>query len=579
MSKVKMALVGTSVLMIALVVTLLTSRANTETHILNFIENMENSFAITESGAEGTVARGQANVLMDRYSFSGNSEAYTITKLTLDNKESASAIQTVHIEYTDKNGATKTQSGALAGGSITFSALTFYVPQNQTATLKVYVDVSAQAPLSSVTGQGITIVLRLSGNNATTSTIIGEESSRVYYSPSDELVCESPNVTYEGECTDPIPPCRNWIINAASCIDKITSSGEYIDHYNFSCMNGYEIAVNTCVKSNTSGGENEPPTVRGLDRSFEGSQLTNGTKVKFNAVIQDPEVDSVRYQFVVCRFDGSICYNILPAKDTLWQGSSYIYWTPEKTGKYMVTVAVVDGHHEEESNPDGDDKLSFNFTVVSGATTGTTTTTTTATTNTAVTTSKTPPAGYEDEVLTTFDSNPFPDTDVADLGGRAAAELYRRAVIGGFPDGQFKGDRPVNRAEAAKFLLLTLFKDVYETSNDGRFGDVLNDQWYTKYVMVAAIKGIISGYPDGTFKPANTVNTAEFLKMLTITFGLEENQTYTYLDVNSTDWFARYAGTAEKYELFPDRTNYLLPGKELTRKEVAIAIYQYLTNR
>lgn len=190
-----------------------------------------------------------------------------------------------------------------------------------------------------------------------------------------------------------------------------------------------------------------------------------------------------------------------------------------------------------------------------------------------------PPAGYEDEVLTTFDTNPFPDTDINTLDGKAAAELYRRAVIGGFPDGEFKGDRPVNRAEAAKFLLLARFKTVAEVANNGQFSDVLDDQWYTKFVVTAAIKEIISGYPDGTFKPANTVNTAEFLKMLTLTFDLEENLQFSYSDVPADAWFARYVGTATRYNLFPKRTAQLMPGQDLTRYEVAVAIYQYLLNR
>ena len=192
-----------------------------------------------------------------------------------------------------------------------------------------------------------------------------------------------------------------------------------------------------------------------------------------------------------------------------------------------------------------------------------------------------PPAGYEDEVLVDYSAynNPFPDTSVLDLSGRAAAELYRRAVIGGYPDGEFKGYRDVNRAEAAKFLLLARYGGVNDLRNNGRFPDVLDGQWYTKYVVTAADKGIISGHPDGTFRPANTVNTAEFLKMLSLTFGLQLNLQYSYTDVSSQDWFAPYAGIAERYNLFPGRSAYLSPGDPLTREEVAVAIYQYLQNR
>ena len=192
-----------------------------------------------------------------------------------------------------------------------------------------------------------------------------------------------------------------------------------------------------------------------------------------------------------------------------------------------------------------------------------------------------PPAGYEDEVLVNFSTftNPFPDTNLVDLSGKAAAELYRRAIIGGFPDGEFKGGRPVNRAEAAKFLLLGRFQSVEEVSNNGRFPDVLDKQWYTRFVVTAAQKGIISGYPDGLFRPADQVNTVEFLKMLSLTFGLQLNLSYNYNDVPSGSWFAQYAGIAQKYNLFPNRTSQLQPEKPLSREEVAIAIYHYLSQR
>ena len=192
-----------------------------------------------------------------------------------------------------------------------------------------------------------------------------------------------------------------------------------------------------------------------------------------------------------------------------------------------------------------------------------------------------PPAGYEDEVVTRIEQydNPFPDTDILELEGQAAGELYRRAILGGYPDGEFKGYRFVNRAEAAKFLLLARYGEIEEITGDGGFSDVLVGEWYARFVVSAANWGIINGYPDGTFKPADTVNIAEFLKMLTLTFSLEENLAYNYKDVSGLDWFARYAGIAQKYDLFPGSGLYLRPGVELTRDEVAVAIYQFLLNR
>lgn len=192
-----------------------------------------------------------------------------------------------------------------------------------------------------------------------------------------------------------------------------------------------------------------------------------------------------------------------------------------------------------------------------------------------------PRAGFEDEVITNPENyqNPFPDTNNSRLEGKAAAELYRRGVLGGYPDGEFKGSRTVNRAEAAKFLLLARYANVDELRNTGRFKDVLEGEWYVKFIIKAANLGILEGYSDGNFRPQNSVNTAEFLKMLTLTFGLDTWLEFDYSDVKSTDWFAKYAGTAAELNLFPNRTTNLEPGRELTRNEVAVAIYQYLKNR
>ena len=137
----------------------------------------------------------------------------------------------------------------------------------------------------------------------------------------------------------------------------------------------------------------------------------------------------------------------------------------------------------------------------------------------------------------------------------------------------------MNRAEAAKFLLLACAKNT-DAPFSGRLKDVVEGQWYTPFVEAAAVQGIIAGYPDGSFKPANTVIRSEFTKMLTKACGLQEGSPYSYKDVSSTDWYSVYAGVAETYELFPDASRGLLqPGRVLSRNDVATAIYQYLSLR
>lgn len=187
---------------------------------------------------------------------------------------------------------------------------------------------------------------------------------------------------------------------------------------------------------------------------------------------------------------------------------------------------------------------------------------------------------FEDEVRTAEVENRFTDIDADTLEGSAANALASRGIIGGFADGTFRGKQPVNRAEAAKFLLMARFGEVHDARNNNRFLDVLEGEWYVKYVVNAADLGIISGYSDGMFRPANTVNTAELLKMLSITFGLLQDLPYEYDDVPNTAWFARYAGAAQRYDLFPGRPDgQLMPERLLTRGEVAIAIHTLLRNQ
>lgn len=189
----------------------------------------------------------------------------------------------------------------------------------------------------------------------------------------------------------------------------------------------------------------------------------------------------------------------------------------------------------------------------------------------------TPPAGYEEEVITS-DNNPFSDTNTNTLEGRAAAYLYQNAIIGGFPDGEFKGDRFVNRAEASKFITRMLYENIDENYFSSSFWDVKTGEWYVPYVEKSAELGLINGYSDGSFRPAETINTAELLTILARMINVP-NTGESYTDVFSGDWFYEGAVIAQHYNLFPYRTQFLYPENPVTRDEIAIAIYQFLQNQ
>ena len=120
-----------------------------------------------------------------------------------------------------------------------------------------------------------------------------------------------------------------------------------------------------------------------------------------------------------------------------------------------------------------------------------------------------------------------------------------------------------------------------------KFPDVPAGQWYTEFVTVANRTGVINGYQDGTYKPGNNVNTAEFFKMLLAAnpTNLSESQLdflqYEYESsvVESGQWYSQYFYVVDKVNLLESREGHEVsidPSAPMTRGEVAVAIFKYL---
>ncbi|MFC1616400.1 S-layer homology domain-containing protein [Patescibacteria group bacterium] len=109
--------------------------------------------------------------------------------------------------------------------------------------------------------------------------------------------------------------------------------------------------------------------------------------------------------------------------------------------------------------------------------------------------------------------------------------LSDQGVVEGYEDGTFKPEQNVNRAEFLKMLYETIGMAGFEV--DLPFPDVPDDEWYTQYVKEAYATRVINGYPDGTFKPDQNINFAEALKIVTNGF-YDVNSLYG--DGNDYDW-------------------------------------------
>lgn len=110
----------------------------------------------------------------------------------------------------------------------------------------------------------------------------------------------------------------------------------------------------------------------------------------------------------------------------------------------------------------------------------------------------------------------FKDVPSTHVNYKAIMDLKTRGIIGGYPDGSFKPDQVVNRVEALKIILGAAKIQVTTDSDMGFTGlsDVDGSQWYAPYLRKAMSLGIVEGYPDATFRPTQAVNLVENLKIL-----------------------------------------------------------------
>lgn len=138
-------------------------------------------------------------------------------------------------------------------------------------------------------------------------------------------------------------------------------------------------------------------------------------------------------------------------------------------------------------------------------------------------------------------------------------------IVSGYPDGTFRPDQVVIRAEFLKIILKTADADTFSVTEPAGFPDIDEGAWYGTYVRYAKKHNVVQGYPDGFFRPERPVNFAEALKMA-----------YLALDLDSPEsggqWYERFISHAKSNDfLF---THAIAPGDGLTRKDLVWIVWK-----
>lgn len=163
--------------------------------------------------------------------------------------------------------------------------------------------------------------------------------------------------------------------------------------------------------------------------------------------------------------------------------------------------------------------------------------------------------------------NPSAADEASHQYNGAITYLKNAGVVQGYEDGSFKPDNNINRAEFTKIIVSTIYFGAL--SGNDCFEDVA-DEWFAPYVCFAKNNGLIEGYADGTFKPYENINFAEAAKIVMNAFGIE------YSEEEWQDWYAKYVSILAEKKFIPQS----ITSAEhlLTRGEMAEIVWRIKEN-
>jgi inhibitor of cysteine peptidase len=140
--------------------------------------------------------------------------------------------------------------------------------------------------------------------------------------------------------------------------------------------------------------------------------------------------------------------------------------------------------------------------------------------------------------------------------------LRSRGTIQGYPDGSY---RPENRINRAEFLTLLMRSTGEDFRGENCFSDVRNE-WFAPAICTAKNQGIVEGYPGGDFQPGQKINVAEASKIINQILQISNDETL------NENWYQKFLVALEDQKALPQ--SIFSPEQEITRGEMAEIIWR-----
>jgi hypothetical protein len=183
-----------------------------------------------------------------------------------------------------------------------------------------------------------------------------------------------------------------------------------------------------------------------------------------------------------------------------------------------------------------------------------------------------------------FAQTTFSDVSSNYWAAQFIQQLSQRGIIAGFPDGSFRPEEPVTRAQFAAMVNKAFQKAPQRQAI--RFVDVPSNYWASTAIQQAYTIGFLSGYPGNRFEPNQAIPRQQVL--VSLANGLEyapsgnvESTLQYFNDANNIAGYARSpiaAATEQRIVVNYPNVNFLNPTQTATRAQVAAFIYQALVS-
>ncbi|GAA3413850.1 InlB B-repeat-containing protein [Paenibacillus hodogayensis] len=168
----------------------------------------------------------------------------------------------------------------------------------------------------------------------------------------------------------------------------------------------------------------------------------------------------------------------------------------------------------------------------------------------------------------------------------AVNDLASRFIVNGIDETHYNPDGAVTRAEFAAIIVRAL--GLSNTGGNAAFTDVKSGDWYAGVVSKAQEYGIIDGYEDGSFRPANTITREEAMALVIRAMKLTGLETaITTTDIEATlsmfsdseavsAWAKPAVALAVRNGIVNGTDAGLMPASDITRAETAAIVQRML---